>query len=251
MPRSKLSAGLASLIESDSDSEPDFDSFDAVGAEDLREGARVTSGANTARRGRPSANRITKPAQRSTQNKRGGAIARTKAAATRAPEASDETIVESPAKPRGRTKASKASETVESLQNGSKTKGRRGRPPKDRANEVVESQTPEKSDMPQSDPMELDELEDEVPPSIKSAPRRANRQPLDRGEHDDGDDSLRRQLEDMRRKYESLEARHNELKEAVVKEAERNFDRLKKKAEETNACKFSFLSCEIHLLTVL
>jgi hypothetical protein len=49
----------------------------------------------------------------------------------------------------------------------------------------------------------------------------------------DGDDlSVRRKLGDLTKRYESLEARHKELRDVGVKEAERNYERLKKQSEE-------------------
>ncbi|KAJ3532548.1 hypothetical protein NM208_g8395 [Fusarium decemcellulare] len=53
--------------------------------------------------------------------------------------------------------------------------------------------------------------------------------------YDIGDASLRRRLGDLTKKYESLEMRHRDLREVGVKEAERNFERLKKQAEERTA----------------
>lgn len=251
MPRSKLSAGLTSLIEPDS--EPDFDSFEAVGADGYLEETRAMSVPNPARRGRPAANRITKPSQRQAPNKRGGTAARTKALETRAleQEDGDEAVVNSPGKPaRGRPKASKPLATAESTQNVTRLKGRRGRPPKARASEGIEGQTPEKHDVSHTNTMEMDDVEDETPGSVKPVSLPETYQPLHMvGDADD--DSLQRQLEEMSRKYDSLEARHSELKEAVIKEAERNFDRLKKQAEESKACKLSLLRQRTDMLTLI
>ncbi|KAI0840842.1 chromosome segregation protein Csm1/Pcs1-domain-containing protein [Hypoxylon sp. FL0890] len=44
--------------------------------------------------------------------------------------------------------------------------------------------------------------------------------------------SMRRRVGDLTRKYESLEAKYRDLREIGVKEAERNYDRLKKQSEE-------------------
>ncbi|KAI5868610.1 chromosome segregation protein Csm1/Pcs1-domain-containing protein [Durotheca rogersii] len=46
------------------------------------------------------------------------------------------------------------------------------------------------------------------------------------------DPSMRRRLGDLNRKYEILEAKYRDLREIGVKEAERNYDRLKKQGEE-------------------
>lgn len=227
MPRSKLSAGLTSLIESDS--EPDFDSFEAVGVEETR-----AMSAPTTKRGRPPANRVTKPAQRAVPQKRGAAAARAKAIEK---DLGDESVVGSLGKPRGRPKASKTSGSIETTQIGTATKGRRGRPPKGQASEALDGQTPEKQDASHIVVMEVDELEDEAPGSTALASKHNNHEDLGLDDHPD-DDSLRQRLEEMSRKYKSLEARHTDLRESVVKEAERNFDRLKKQAEAANACKW-------------
>ncbi|KAI0387608.1 chromosome segregation protein Csm1/Pcs1-domain-containing protein [Hypomontagnella monticulosa] len=44
--------------------------------------------------------------------------------------------------------------------------------------------------------------------------------------------SMRRRVGDLTRKYENLEAKYRDLREIGVKEAERNYDRLKKQSEE-------------------
>lgn len=49
------------------------------------------------------------------------------------------------------------------------------------------------------------------------------------------DVSLRRRLGELAKKYESLETRHNELRDVGVKAAERNFERLKAQAEENTS----------------
>lgn len=49
---------------------------------------------------------------------------------------------------------------------------------------------------------------------------------------DNGDPALRRRLGEMTQKYENLELKYRDLKEIAVREAERNFDRLKKQSEE-------------------
>lgn len=47
-----------------------------------------------------------------------------------------------------------------------------------------------------------------------------------------GDVGLRRRLGELSKKYESLELKYRDLRDIAVKEAERNFDRLKKQGEE-------------------
>lgn len=53
--------------------------------------------------------------------------------------------------------------------------------------------------------------------------------------YDASDVSLRRRLGDLTKKYDGLEMRHRDLREVGVKEAERNFDRLRKQADERTA----------------
>lgn len=47
-----------------------------------------------------------------------------------------------------------------------------------------------------------------------------------------GEPALRRKLGEMTQKFESLDQKHRDLKEVAVREAERNFDRLKKQTDE-------------------
>ncbi|KAK3380149.1 chromosome segregation protein Csm1/Pcs1-domain-containing protein [Lasiosphaeria ovina] len=49
---------------------------------------------------------------------------------------------------------------------------------------------------------------------------------------DNGDPALRRRLGEMTQKYESLEQKYHDLRDVAVREAERNFDRLKAQGEE-------------------
>lgn len=49
---------------------------------------------------------------------------------------------------------------------------------------------------------------------------------------DNGDPALRRRLGEMTQKYETLELKYRDLKEIAVKEAERNFDKLRRQSEE-------------------
>ncbi|KAK3955468.1 chromosome segregation protein Csm1/Pcs1-domain-containing protein [Pseudoneurospora amorphoporcata] len=49
------------------------------------------------------------------------------------------------------------------------------------------------------------------------------------------DPELRRKLGEMTQKYEALELKYRDLREVAVKEAERNFDRLRKQSEERTA----------------
>lgn len=55
------------------------------------------------------------------------------------------------------------------------------------------------------------------------------------------DPELRRKLGEMTQKYEALELKYRDLREVAVKEAERNFDRLRKQSEERTAGMFMSL----------
>ncbi|KAK3901935.1 chromosome segregation protein Csm1/Pcs1-domain-containing protein [Staphylotrichum tortipilum] len=65
-----------------------------------------------------------------------------------------------------------------------------------------------------------------APSSISKRPQPSSLSP------DKGDPALRRRLGEMTQKYESLEHKYRDLKEVAVREAERNFDKLKKQSEE-------------------
>ncbi|KAI1324971.1 hypothetical protein F5Y16DRAFT_281979 [Xylariaceae sp. FL0255] len=60
----------------------------------------------------------------------------------------------------------------------------------------------------------------------------ANQRPVSASDSELNDPSLRRRIGEWTRKYEALETRYSDLREIGVKEAERNFDRLKKQSEE-------------------
>jgi hypothetical protein len=79
-------------------------------------------------------------------------------------------------------------------------------------------------ELPASDPME----------KIRQIPSSPSKRPLysSSSEGAGGDPALRRRLGDMTHKYEALEKRYQDLKEVAVREAERNFDRLKKQTDE-------------------
>lgn len=54
-------------------------------------------------------------------------------------------------------------------------------------------------------------------------------------EEDASDATVRRKLGDLARKYESLEARHREMRQVGIVEADRNFEKLQKQADESAA----------------
>lgn len=234
-PRPRAPAGFASLIESDS--EPDFDSFE-IAAEPEQIMPPPKS------RGRPAstANRVTKPAQRGRQRTTG--------------ETSRQALKEtnnnmSPETGRGQkpVETQEESSLEESgvaptrtgrSRNNAPTAGRgglaarsgRGRPPKAKPAPVEE--------LP---PHPTDELEMGDRVGFQTAPHEEEgvlspiAESMDgNAANVDGDDvSLRRKLGDLSRRYESLEARYRDLRDVGVKEAESNFERLKKQSEENSA----------------
>jgi hypothetical protein len=77
--------------------------------------------------------------------------------------------------------------------------------------------------LPASDPVE----------KTRQIPSSPSKRPLySSSSEGGGDPALRRRLGEMTQKYESLERKYADLKEVAVREAERNFDRLKKQTDE-------------------
>jgi hypothetical protein len=129
---------------------------------------------------------------------------------------------------------------------------RRGRKPgsKKTKPEAVEEEVSEIPETQQPDAMHngLDEDDDHddladppAPPSSERAetgrsnapvPRSVSKRRASMPSSEPGDPALRRRLGEITQKYESLELRYRDLKEIAVKEAERNFDRLRKQSEE-------------------
>lgn len=73
-----------------------------------------------------------------------------------------------------------------------------------------------------------------------AAPTLSHARPTSRSHSAQGDDTLlERRLREMTRKYENLEGRYTELREVGVQSAERNYEKLRKQADENAASKFS------------
>ncbi|KAG8676051.1 hypothetical protein FPOAC1_002047 [Fusarium poae] len=251
-----------------SDSEPDLDMFDKS---DLQAAMRTMS-TNKKPRGRPpgSASKITKPAQRATR--RTGTeklpavpevVARSDTAvkangngtnATRKAQqmAPDETVtfediegssgVPATGVKKGTRGRPKKSNGDTSILVPESTVKRRGRPPRQPGTpiaEVLETQ--------QEDPMELDPvLEQSETDNPGAVPEVETIVPW--SSYDTSDDSTRWRLEDLTKKYTALEASHRNLREVGVREAERNFERLKQQAEERTAAE---LKAELAAQTAL
>ncbi|KAM0438875.1 hypothetical protein ACHAPT_001636 [Fusarium lateritium] len=253
--RAKPASALAGLVGSDS--EPDLDAFD----ESEIQAARTMS-VTKKPRGRPprTASKVTKTTAQTTRR----ATGRLSVVPESATQPSTATKTNSSTAGRGRKPQQVQDETVtfddiESLPGVTSTatkKRTRGRPPSVPASATKNAnndtsvlvppsaakrrgrpprqavEPPEEiPETQQEDAMELDVLveeeedinEDVVPVT----------EPLETWAGYDGNEvSLRRRLGELSKKYESLDMRHRDLREVGVKEAERNFERLKKQAEE-------------------
>ncbi len=242
-----------------------------------------------AKAGRQPANRVTKPAPKTSTSKRGAADRAAVAAAAAVEEATagQRTIkggnattappTKGPGRGRGRKPAAaadaededtimtEATETVTETPPTAKAKGARGRPKKavveaepeppaarrgrkpaaKKATAEDVSEIPE-TQQPEATQSELEEDQDDLAilPNLKS-PERArtgrgsvpipssiSKRPLPASSSDKGDPALRRRLGEITQKYEALEQKHRDLKEVAVREAERNFDKLKTASEE-------------------
>ncbi|KAJ4314131.1 hypothetical protein N0V84_009065 [Fusarium piperis] len=256
--RAKPASALAGLVGSDS--EPDLDAFD----ESEIQAARTMS-VTKKPRGRPprTANKVTKTTAPTRRG--GGRLSAVPESATRPStttkansstegggripqqQAQDETVTfdDIEALPsvmstvtkkgtRGRPKSVPASASKNANNDTSvlvppSAAKRRGRPPRQAV------KTPEEiPETQQEDAMELDvvvEEEEDINGDVEPVA-----EPLESWTGYDGSEvSLRRRLGELSKKYESLDMRHRDLREVGVKEAERNFERLKKQAEERTA----------------
>lgn len=74
-------------------------------------------------------------------------------------------------------------------------------------------------------------------------PFNAGRLPMAALDPEANDPSLRRRIGDLTRKYDNLEARYRDLRDIGVKEAELNYDRLKKQGEERANSKSPSATC--------
>ncbi|KAI2469935.1 chromosome segregation protein Csm1/Pcs1-domain-containing protein [Annulohypoxylon bovei var. microspora] len=132
--------------------------------------------------------------------------------------------------------------------------GRRGRKPKAKADtpppepEIPETQ-PVQDEVPETQAVETTELSveeydriEELPshrPVLSSVQRHQShdlfgteRRAVPASDSELQEPAMRRRVGDLTRKYESLEAKYRDLREIGVKEAERNYDLLKKQSEE-------------------
>ncbi|EWZ46885.1 chromosome segregation protein Csm1/Pcs1-domain-containing protein [Fusarium oxysporum Fo47] len=257
--RAKPAAGLAGLLASDS--EPDLDMFDQS---ELQAAVRTMSTTKKPR-GRPpgTASKVTKTAPRTTRRNGADKLAplpeaiaqpataskinggATKGARKTKQLAPDETVTfedigvpasvpatETKKGLRGRPKKLNGDTSILAPESAVKRRGRPPRQPTTPFEEIPETQA--------EDVMELDAVpeEDEDRDSVVGTT-----EPLESwSSYDTSDVALRRRLGELTKKYEALEMRHRDLREVGVREAERNFDRLKKQAEERTAAATQLIS---------
>lgn len=245
-PRTRALVGLTSLIESDS--EPDLDNIDSRQLQMARDTTK--NAANPRPRGRPPTklnnNKVAKPSQRGARrsavplqersaNSSWDAQVDPKTSKTIADDADPLDDDTTPPKPRrGRPKAS-ANSAVGGAHNGdTRPKPGRGRPRKAKAThneEIPENQHPEPMEVDEHEEKEV-EQEDDVSEPMVGPDGDLEDAHID---IDTDETTLRRRLGELTKRYESLENRHKDLREVGIKEAERNYDRLKKQSEENTA----------------
>ncbi|KAF5969972.1 chromosome segregation pcs1 [Fusarium coicis] len=253
-------AGLAGLVASDS--EPDLDMFDQS---ELQAAVRTMSTTKKPR-GRPpgTASKVTKTAPRTTRRNSADKLTpvpeviaqpattskinggTTRGARKTKQLATDDTVtsedIRVPASVpatetkkglRGRPKKMNGDTSILAPESAVK---RRGRPPRQPTTPIFE-EIPETQ---AEDAMELEAVpeEDEDGDSVAGTT-----EPLETwSSYGTSDVALRRRLGELTKKYEALEMRHRDLREVGVREAERNFDRLKKQAEERTAAATQLIS---------
>ncbi|CAG9938505.1 unnamed protein product [Clonostachys rosea f. rosea IK726] len=248
-PRTKASFGLTSLIESDS--EPDMDSLEFHDTQPAQQPMSPAPAPKRATRGRPPANRVTKPAQRLKQQSVVTSSTTRKALeekssntirVSKALKKQDQSIVSNqvPEKPaparRGRPKRSSANDAQQPTEPPVKAKAIRT---SDRRVGAKGIQTQEETDGTQQMGVEDVEMHSEIQ-ADKSLQHldEPSTEEIIVGQVDDLDEidsaSMRRRLEELSERYANLEARHRDLRDVAIRDAERNFERLKTQAEQSN-----------------
>lgn len=105
--------------------------------------------------------------------------------------------------------------------------------------EIPETQAPETTELSVEEYDQVEDLPPHPRPGSSSVQRHqshsvfgASRRTVPASDSEIHEPSMRRRVGELNRKYESLEAKYRDLREIGVKEAERNYDRLKKQSEE-------------------
>ena len=245
-PRARAAGSLAGLAGSDS--EPDLDNLEVIDT-------AVQKSATTKRaRGRPpgTANKVTKPAAKMASRTGGRAKAATSALSRQALGDKSNTNVSRAAPSVSKGAQNRTASEDEVANEPRVAKAARGRPKKSEDSKAANTSRPktgvaikesaagfsgeEIPETQQPEPMQLDEDENEpVAPDELLSPDAEMEARDALPQHDMDDVSIRRRLGELTKKHENLEMRHRDLREVGVKAAERNFERLKKQAEETTA----------------
>ena len=235
-PRATKLGNLAGLLGSDS--EPEFDSILSTAASAINDVKRPRGRPPSAvKASKPAPRRlssgVTKPAQPSRR------VLKDKSNKNAAIEDEDSgKDVKS-----GRGRASKQQSNAKTTGTGSRTTvtgPKRGRPGT-KTSKTTQEETAEAEENQEMDiDIEVEEYEELIAeldaPSEQELEEDVPEVTMD---IDASDSTLRRRLGDLTRKYDSLESRHRKLQEVGVKEAERNYDRLRKQSEENTSCKHS------------
>ncbi|KAK4157253.1 chromosome segregation protein Csm1/Pcs1-domain-containing protein [Chaetomidium leptoderma] len=278
MSKTKIRSRLLQLVDSDSEDGIGRNSLDAQHSKTTN--PTSTMPPKKGKAGRQAANRVTKPAPKTSTSKHRSS---NRIAAAAEEVTANNATAGAPTKGRGRgRKRTAAAEEEEEEEDtvmteaqdpaitappATKKKGGRGRPkkvavepepqpaaarrgrkpagkksePEEEVSEIPETQQPDAT-LSDIDDDDVDDLADlpvsRTPERAKTGrgsapvPSSVSKRPLHSLSPDKGDPALRRRLGEMAQKYESLEHKYRDLKEIAVREAERNFDKLKKQSEE-------------------
>jgi hypothetical protein len=291
MSRSKARSDLLRLVDSDSEDEFGGSALEVARIDTVthsKREKRTMPPTKRAKAGRQAANKVTKPAPKTSTSRRRSSDQI--AAAVEEAIAGGRTGANSKTTGRGRvrrrgaaveqeeqqedTVMTEASAPVATTPPATKQKGLRGRPKKvvieaetqpavtrrgrkatvrdaevevEEVSEIPETQQPNATQSSVNDGQDdladlpLSQTPARVGAGRGSAPllSSVSKRPLHASSPDKSEPALRRRLGEMTQKHESLEHKYRDLKEIAVKEAERNFDKLKKQSEEKSRGKLS------------
>ncbi|UNI22086.1 hypothetical protein JDV02_008008 [Purpureocillium takamizusanense] len=242
-PRARVAGSLAGMVASDS--EPDFDDVHAIAA------VAKTAATTKRPRGRPpgTASKVTKPGTEAATRRVGGKGGASASRPSRQALADKSNTVSMRTASKGVKKASQTTTTAGLELDGQGlepvvAKATRGRPKgvgkrqsvgNERAAEQPGQAHGEETEDKQ--PLELMQVDAEERQLLVATPDPGADVDESNSIADDGveDVSLRRRLGDLTRKYENLEMRYRDLKDVGVRAAERNFEHLKRQADENIA----------------
>lgn len=243
-PRSTAAGSFASMIMSDS--EPDFDDVEAIGMPSVKEGGLKVQVSKQSRI-RPTipTNRITKPAQRPGRNVKGGAnpVPPVTARQILVEKSKNSTVIR-PGMDRNHSDEldNIAPEKSHSKSSSTREHGRLNGAKRDRGlvhtGSTGKFYAQEAMVEHESESMDIDEMAGSANclGQQETTPLHEKKEQLPTTYCNNTDEiSTQRRLGELHQKYDSLETRHNELREVGVKAAERNFERLKRQSEENTA----------------